>query len=82
MNCAFFGIYSLFFLINTSYLLFIADALCTFPSEITGDWYSAHKGILSFNSTHITGYPIYMSVAVQSLDFQCEENNGDYYLLK
>lgn len=58
------------------------DASCSFPSEISGVWYSAHKGALTFNDTHLTGYPIYMSVAVQSLNFSCEESSGDYYMLK
>ncbi|KAJ8298236.1 hypothetical protein KUTeg_024767, partial [Tegillarca granosa] len=55
---------------------------CTFPSELSGVWYSSHKGALTFNSTHVTGYPIYMSATAQSLDFECYINNGYYYVLK
>ena len=67
---------------STSKCLFFSDTACTFPSEIDGTWYSAHKGSLTFNSTHLTGYPIYMSFAVQSLDFECYENSDRKYLLR
>ncbi|KAK3099349.1 hypothetical protein FSP39_003125 [Pinctada imbricata] len=60
----------------------ITDCSCTFPSEIEGVWYSAHKGALTFNSTHMTGYPIYMSFAVQSLDFACYQQSDRKYLLR
>lgn len=60
----------------------LSESVCTFPSEIDGDWYSAYKGKLTFNSTHLTGYPIYMSAAVQSLDFECYINTGRKYLLR
>ncbi|XP_021375921.1 uncharacterized protein LOC110464807, partial [Mizuhopecten yessoensis] len=55
---------------------------CTFPTEIDGEWYSAHKGILTFNSTTMAGYPIAMSALVPSLDFTCEEQSGFKYLLR
>lgn len=60
----------------------LSESVCTFPTEIDGDWYSAYKGKLTFNSTHLTGYPIYMSAAVQSLDFECYINSGRKYLLR
>ncbi|XP_061184456.1 uncharacterized protein LOC133192539 isoform X1 [Saccostrea echinata] len=60
----------------------LSESACTFPSEITGDWYSAYKGKLSFNSTHLSGYPIYMSASVQSLDFECYINSDRTYLLR
>lgn len=60
----------------------LSESVCTFPSEIDGDWYSAYKGKLTFNSTHLTGYPIYMSAAVQSLDFECYINTDRKYLLR
>ncbi|XP_069129004.1 uncharacterized protein [Argopecten irradians] len=59
-----------------------SDAACNFPDEITGVWYSADKGALSFNSTMIDNYPIFMSYSVNSLDFVCEQNEGYKYLLK
>nr|XP_022327204.1 uncharacterized protein LOC111126686 isoform X1 [Crassostrea virginica] len=68
--------YVLFTLIKSS------ESTCTFPSELEGDWYSAYKGKLTFNSTHVTGYPIYMSAAVQSLDFECYINEDRKYLLR
>ena len=61
---------------------YFSESTCTFPSELEGDWYSAYKGKLTFNSTHVTGYPIYMSAAVQSLDFECYINEGRKYLLR
>ncbi|XP_062614978.1 uncharacterized protein LOC134276723 [Saccostrea cucullata] len=60
----------------------ISESACTFPSEITGDWYSAYKGKLSFNSTHLLGYPIYMSASQQSLDFECYINRDKKYVLR
>ncbi|XP_060065148.1 uncharacterized protein LOC132545482 [Ylistrum balloti] len=59
-----------------------SDGACTFPDEISGVWYSADKGPLTFNSTMIVNYPIFMSYSVNSLDFVCEENDGYKYLLK
>lgn len=61
---------------------YFSESTCTFPSELEGDWYSAYKGKLTFNSTHVTGYPIYMSAAVQSLDFECYINEDRKYLLR
>ncbi|XP_060065147.1 uncharacterized protein LOC132545481 [Ylistrum balloti] len=55
---------------------------CTFPSEVDGAWYSAHKGLLTFNSTTLFGYPIAMSALVTSLDFTCEEQSGYKYFLR
>ncbi|XP_062596433.1 uncharacterized protein LOC134257868 [Saccostrea cucullata] len=71
----------------TSFAIFlvfitISESACTFPSEITGDWYSAYKGKLSFNSTHLLGYPIYMSASRQSLDFECYINRDKIYVLR
>nr|XP_022321070.1 uncharacterized protein LOC111123193 [Crassostrea virginica] len=58
------------------------DSACTFPDELRGDWYSSHKGILNFNDSLITSYPIQMSAIVSSLDFTCYEKSGTNYLIK
>lgn len=72
-----------FFYDNTyNFTPYFSESTCTFPSELEGDWYSAYKGKLTFNSTHVTGYPIYMSAAVLSLDFECYINEGRKYLLR
>lgn len=55
---------------------------CTLPDELTGTWHSAQKGPLTFNSTHIVGYPVFMSVAVQSLDFECIGTSDRKYAFK
>lgn len=55
---------------------------CTLPDELTGTWHSAQKGPLTFNSTHILGYPIFMSVGVQSLDFECIGTSDRKYAFK
>lgn len=55
---------------------------CTLPDELSGTWHSAQKGPLTFNSTHITGYPIFMSVSVQSLDFECIGKSDRKYAFK
>ncbi|XP_048776075.1 uncharacterized protein LOC125680491 isoform X2 [Ostrea edulis] len=77
-------IFSLWWITCTFIIVFptSSESTCTFPSEIEGDWYSGHKGKLTFNSTHLTGYPIYMSNAVQSLDFECYINSDRKYLLR
>ncbi|XP_061184455.1 uncharacterized protein LOC133192469 [Saccostrea echinata] len=62
--------------------LIIAESLCTLPDELEGVWYSAQKGPLTINSTHIQGYPIYMSVSVRSLDFECIEQSDRKYMFK
>ncbi|XP_063419327.1 uncharacterized protein LOC134702189 [Mytilus trossulus] len=56
-------------------------AICEFPDELQGIWYSSHKGNLNFNGTEVLGYPIAMSATVSELNFNCTEKNGDYYLL-
>lgn len=55
---------------------------CTLPDELTGTWHSAQKGPLTFNSTHIVGYPVFMSVSVQSLDFECIGTSDRKYAFK
>lgn len=55
---------------------------CILPDELTGTWHSAQKGPLTFNSTHIVGYPVFMSVAVQSLDFECIGTSDRKYAFK
>ncbi|XP_033742589.1 uncharacterized protein LOC117329019 isoform X2 [Pecten maximus] len=59
-----------------------SEGACTFPTELVGEWYSAHKGLLTFNSTALTSYPIAMSASVTSLDFTCEEQSGYKYFLR
>lgn len=62
--------------------LVILTGSCTLPDELSGTWHSAQKGPLTFNSTHITGYPIFMSVSVQSLDFECIGKSDRKYAFK
>lgn len=62
--------------------LFKITGSCTLPDELTGTWHSAQKGPLTFNSTHIVGYPVFMSVAVQSLDFECIGTSDRKYAFK
>ncbi|OWF38048.1 uncharacterized protein LOC110466719 isoform X2 [Mizuhopecten yessoensis] len=57
---------------------------CTFPTELTGDWISSHKGEITFSneSTHVYNYPMYMSATVNALNFSCDQQSGRKYLLK
>ncbi|XP_069131028.1 uncharacterized protein [Argopecten irradians] len=60
------------------------DSTCTLPTELTGDWISAHKGELNFSndSTLVYNYPMYMSATVNALNFSCDQQSGRRYLLK
>lgn len=63
------------------YLFKIAGS-CTLPDELTGVWHSAQKGPLTFNSTHLMGYPLFMSASVKSLDFECIGTSERKYAFK
>ncbi|KAJ8297863.1 hypothetical protein KUTeg_024394 [Tegillarca granosa] len=71
-----------YYFISFCSIIKLMNCACTFPGELTGTWYSSHKGNVQFNSSFLTGYSIYMSATVSSLDFQCEEKDGDLYMLK
>nr|XP_022326356.1 uncharacterized protein LOC111126189 isoform X2 [Crassostrea virginica] len=64
------------------YLVNITGGSCTLPDELTGLWHSAQRGPLTINSTHIMDYPIYMSVAVQSFDWECIEQSERKYVFQ
>ncbi|KAK3087298.1 hypothetical protein FSP39_004356 [Pinctada imbricata] len=57
---------------------------CTFPANLNGDWISADKGILYFNSTHISGYTHTFSAPGLPTTFTlgCREIQGSKYSLK
>ncbi|XP_062586433.1 uncharacterized protein LOC134248033 isoform X2 [Saccostrea cucullata] len=60
----------------------MSKSLCTLPDELEGVWHSAQKGPLTINSTHIQGYPIFMSTSVNSLDYECIEQRDRVYMFR
>lgn len=60
----------------------ISDGLCTFPTDLRGDWISADRDIVTLTSNTLSNYSIELSVALTSVDFDCETFQNDQYYLR
>lgn len=59
-----------------------SEGLCTFPPDLRGNWISADRGVLTFTSSGLSNYHIQLSVAVSTVDFNCDTLQNDQYYLR
>ncbi|KAK3100157.1 hypothetical protein FSP39_015494 [Pinctada imbricata] len=61
--------------------MLFTDANCTFPDGLTGEWVSATRGDLLFNSTSIRNYPTSANLG-NIFNFNCMIKKDDLYFLR
>ncbi|KAL3878512.1 hypothetical protein ACJMK2_030852 [Sinanodonta woodiana] len=62
--------------------MLVADAACTFPSDLRGSWYSFEKGTLNFTEDTLVKYPAQLTVSARDFSYKCDQVSGNKYLLK
>ncbi|XP_052076618.1 uncharacterized protein LOC127714586 isoform X3 [Mytilus californianus] len=67
----------LYFLIILLVAVVYIDGSCTFPSALTGDWYSSNGGELTFTSTSFSNFKV---ASFGSYTFTCEISSGSQYI--
>ncbi|OWF38049.1 uncharacterized protein LOC110466726 [Mizuhopecten yessoensis] len=59
-----------------------SDAVCTYPTDLRGDWYSSSNGILTFENSAIQGF-ISGATLIGTQNYTCEfDGTGDRYIAK
>ncbi|XP_076070559.1 uncharacterized protein LOC143042175 [Mytilus galloprovincialis] len=67
----------LYFVIILLGAVVYTDGTCTFPSALTGDWYSSNGGELTFTSNTFSNFKV---ASFGSFTFSCELSSGTQYV--
>ncbi|XP_060078535.1 uncharacterized protein LOC132558031 [Ylistrum balloti] len=58
------------------------DAVCTYPTDVRGEWYSSSNGLLTFQSSSIEGFTS-SATLIGTQNYTCEfDGTGDRYISK